>query len=485
MYVVLDVILNHSGDVFAYKDHSVYYTGRAHNVEGFWPADRTKSHNILPLSRVDERRYPDAYPDGAIWPVELQDASNFSRKGMIRDWDALPESVEGDFFGLKSFNLGPSDINNFVPSPALDALCKIYQYWIAYADIDGFRIDTVRHMGDGPTRYFNSKIRNFTRSLGKNNFLLVGEISNHRAREIVLATELDAALSIGPLQRALNLVPRGQAPASDYFDAFSNGPSDPERWARNQIVNMIDDHDQIWKISSKARFCADHDGARLIQAALGLNLCTIGIPCVYYGTEQNFNGSSNAIVHSDEHYADQFIREAMFGGAYGAFYSRNHHCFDESSPTYRFIRDITLLRANEVALRRGDQFLCAVAPASLFHRYGALTNAAAYRRSQAVVAWLRSYEQDVLLCAINTSCDGPARGWVTLHEEHLNTTKPDVMQCLYPIEDSQSLKVAWNKDRSAKVLLSIPPAGFVVYKVISGSRDWETASRGSFAKERM
>jgi glycosidase len=465
MYVVLDVILNHCGDVFAYKDHSVYYTGEKHEVRGFWPADRTKQHDIFPLGRVDERNYPNAYPDGAVWPAELQDSSNFVRKGMIRNWDAVPESMEGDFFGLKSFDLGHPDINKFVPSPALIALCKIYQYWIAYADLDGFRIDTVRHMGKGPSRYFTSAIHNFTHSLGKNNFLLVGEISDHTAREVVLATGLDAALSIGSLQRALNLVPLGRAPAQEYFNVFSNNPNDPERWARNQMVNMIDDHDQIWKISSKARFCADPSGALLIRAALGLNLCTSGIPCIYYGTEQNFNGNSEAFAHANEHYADQFIRETMFGGGYGAFYSRNRHCFNESSSTYRFIHDIALLRTTEVALRRGDQYLCTITPASLFRRLSGLSNATAYRRSHSLIAWLRVYEKDVVLCAINTSCDGPARGWVTLHEEHLGSTKTDSMRCLYPVEDSQDLKLVWMKDKSAKALLVIPPAGFVMYKL--------------------
>jgi glycosidase len=475
IYVILDVILNHSGNTFAYKDQITNYTGKTHKVKGFWPGDRRYSQDMLPFGLVDEHRYPNAFPDGAIWPAELQDPSNFTCKGSINDWDALPESVEGDFFDLKSLNLGPSlpsDLETFVPSSALDILCKVYQYWLAYADFDGFRIDTVRHMGDGPTRYFSSAIHNFAQSVGKSNFLLIGEISNHRAREIVLATGLDAALSIGPLQLAMHDVPRGRAPAADYFDSFTNASYDAHRWARNQMVTMIDDHDQIFrKDALKARFCSYPDGPVFIQAAIGLNLCTLGIPCIYYGTEQNFAGTSDGRIKSGEHYTDSFIREAMFGGAFGAFYSRNRHFFDDSSATYSFIRDITLLRANEVALRRGDQYVCTVSPASIFHRLGRLANAAPYRRHHSVLAWARVYREDVVLCAINTSNDGPARAWISLFEERLDLPTEDVAQRLYPLDDVQDLKVVRRRDGGAKVLLTVPAAGFVIYKFISRVKD--------------
>ena len=33
------------------------------------------------------------------------------------------------------------------PSPTLQYLIHCYEYWIAYADLDGFRIDALKHMG--------------------------------------------------------------------------------------------------------------------------------------------------------------------------------------------------------------------------------------------------------------------------------------------------------------------------------------------------
>ena len=69
----------------------------------------------------------------------------------------------------------------------------------------------------------------------------------------------------------------------------------------------------------KARFCADDAGKKLLLNALALNATTLGIPCIYYGTEQGFDGAGDN---------DRYIREAMFGGMFGAFRSCDRHCFE-------------------------------------------------------------------------------------------------------------------------------------------------------------
>lgn len=43
--------------------------------------------------------------------------------------------------------------------------------------------------------------------------------------------------------------------------------------------------------------------------ALALNICTLGIPSIYYGSEQQFDGAGDS---------SGYIREAMFGGEFGA-----------------------------------------------------------------------------------------------------------------------------------------------------------------------
>src|SRR5205085_9151733 len=74
-------------------------------------------------------------PDDAVWPIELQNPDAFKRRGHIRNLMSPEgdEAINGDFFGLKDLD---------VANPAvLDVLIQCYKYWIAAADVDGFRID--------------------------------------------------------------------------------------------------------------------------------------------------------------------------------------------------------------------------------------------------------------------------------------------------------------------------------------------------------
>jgi hypothetical protein len=143
---------------------------------------------------------------------------------------------------------------------------------------------------------------------------------------------------------------------------------------------MLDDHDQVWRGGgNKARFCAEPPGPRLMLAALALNLTTLGIPCLYYGSEQLFDGGGpRAGVDGDEtgggngegeeeaggvkmeHHADQYIREAMFGGGFGPFGSRGRHAFDEragGAGVHAAVAAVARVRVREPALRRGRQYL--------------------------------------------------------------------------------------------------------------------------------
>jgi glycosidase len=297
IYVLLDIILNHSANVYTYKDGSSVYTGSEYEVTGYYDADRNPT---IPMGTVDPKTSPTAWPEAAIWPAELQPMSCFTRKGQIQHWDDSPEFLDGDFFDLKDLSIGHNDPDNFTPTPALLTLVSVYKYWIAYADLDGFRIDTVKHMGLGPTRYFATCIHEFTQSLHKERFLLMGEIAGNNALETVEITGIDAALGIGGVQYELWNMPKGNTAPADYFNMFANAENlgkASHTWFRDKVVTMIDDHDQIWfPDNRKERFSFAGGGAKLMLSAIALNLCTLGIPCIYYGSEQGFDGNGGMII---------------------------------------------------------------------------------------------------------------------------------------------------------------------------------------------
>lgn len=389
IYVILDIILNHSGDVFSYTNGDLNWTGAVYPVQGFNDA---KGNPTLAFQALDQ--FSSAWPDGAVWPAEFQNSSIFTRKGAIQNWDNDPEYLEGDFFDLKDIDLGLGDPDSFSATAGLDALCEVYKFWMAFADLDGYRVDTVKHMGDGPTRYFASVMHEFAQSIGKANFLLVGEVTGGRVKAFntVESTGIDAALGIDDVQDKLEYLIKGYRNPIDYFDLFRNSlqvQKDSHVWFRNKVVTMIDDHDQIRKGNNKARFCAHDQGEKLILSAIALNLCTLGIACVYYGSEQAFDGAGGN---------DRYIREAMFGAGFGAFRSRNRHFFDEKNPIYIELAKIVKIREREITLRRGRQYLRQISGDGIGFGFPFILG----NRIRSVVAWSR-------LCGSGNSAGGQHR----------------------------------------------------------------------------
>ena len=453
IYVILDIILNHTGNVFSYSNGNPTWSGNLCPVQGF---NDSAGNATLPFGPIDLLKFPSAFPDGAVWPKEFQDSSIFTRKGAIRNWDYDPEYREGDFFDLKDVDLGLAAPDSYEPTAALDALCEVYKFWIAFADLDGYRIDTVKPMGDGPTRYFASVIHEFAESLGKENFLLVGEVTGGRVKafDTVETTGIDAALGIDDVQDKLEYLIKGYRNPIDYFDLFRNSlqmQKDSHVWFRNKVVTMIDDHDQIRKGENKARFCAKDQGEKLILSAIALNLCTLGIPCIYYGSEQAFDGAGGN---------DRYIREAMFGGAFGAFRSRNRHCFDEASTIHRELGKIAKIREREMALRRGRQYLRQISGDGMNFGFPFIMGSS---RMRSVIAWSRLFVEEEVLLAVNTDPDGATAPWVTIDNElHRAGEK---LSCLYSTDSTEIGRTVSTEIRNGKaVRISVPAGGFVIYK---------------------
>ena len=468
IYVILDIILNHTGNVFSYDADRYLMQDPASGVSYFdtrWDGNPFRVAGFhdsqgqpgLPFGPVDLIKNSRAWPGGALWPEEFQQPEIFSRKGRINSWDYNPEFLEGDFFDLKDINLGNGDIDHYIPSAAFWALCQVYKFWIAYADIDGFRVDTVKHMDPGAARFFSSVIHEFAARIGKENFYLIGEITGGRqnAFNILETTGLDAALGIDDIPDRLEYLAKGYRNPSDYFDLFRNSvlvQKDSHVWFRNKVVTLFDDHDQVRKGGSKARFCAgDVSNRKLLLNALALNTTTLGIPCIYYGTEQGFDGEGDN---------DRYIREAMFGGAFGAFRSRERHFFNEEEPVYQELSKILSLRRQKIALRRGRQYLRAISGDG--QNFG--TPRILGDRMKSVVPWSRSFDDQHMLMALNTDPDQPSTAWVDMGS--IPVLPGGQFTCVYATEAAligQTLSVQSVGNRQA-VRLSVPAAGFVIYE---------------------
>jgi hypothetical protein len=220
-------------------------------------------------------------------------------------------------------------------------------------------------------------------------------------------------------------------------------------WFRNKVVTMVDDHDQVRKGGDKARFCAGGVPAALAIAVLGLNTTTLGIPCIYYGSEQGFDGAGPS---------DQFLRETMFGGAYGAFQTTDRHFFDEDAPIYRGLATLLQVRRQTLALRRGRQYLREISGNGV--DFGLPRPIDGPLRS--VVPWSRLFDETEVVCALNTDAEQSRSAWVTV-DAGLHRAG-GTLRCVYSSEPAMVGTSATIEARNGKAArLEVPAAGLVIY----------------------
>jgi glycosidase len=241
----------------------------------------------------------------------------------------------------------------------LDALIKAYKHWIAVADIDGFRVDTVKHMESSATAIFCNAIREYARRIGKHNFFIFGEIvaddatlQHYLGRNSRIEgtnerfPSLDAALDF-PLYFILEETLKGflnPALLRERYDRFKTEYADHGE-AGQYFVTFVDNHDQM--VRPYRRFMHGNPFPEQAALAAGYLLTSPGVPCLYYGTEQGFDGGGEN---------DSYVRECMFGGEWGAFDSRQRHFFKPGNPIYKRIAEIAAVRQAEPALRYGRQY---------------------------------------------------------------------------------------------------------------------------------
>ena len=401
MYVLLDIIYNHTGNNWFYDDHGTRRDTLPYRFQPPYPFHAWRSG-------TGEAAASAATPNDGVWPRDFQSMDWYTRAGQIGKWDPEPwedplnpdnEFRRGDFFDLKDLNLNRDDV--------LSALIRVYQYWIALSDCDGFRIDTVKHVSWDGSRHFCGAIHEYAESIGKENFLLLGEVTGGTEMVVdyleIFGRNIDAVLDIGAPSSRLGGMVKGLAEPSPFFDQFSGHDLlGSHRATGSYHVSILDDHDMVGR--DKHRFAANNSlpsQYEQVAHAVGVQLTTLGIPCIYYGTEQSLDGTQNRHdfdIEGHLSFEDRYIREAMFGGTFGAFEASGCHFFDPDHPTYLRIAAIARVRNRQdqvgLALRRGRQYLrqTSILDPEQFSIPGA----------GELVAWSRVLFDQEVLVAINT-----------------------------------------------------------------------------------
>jgi glycosidase len=258
--VYLDVVVNHTADVIQLSSYD--YRG---------PPSPPHTPSIPPAEASSKA------------PAWLNDPSNYHNRGNINFSSCDQRCFElGDFFGLDDLATEQTDVRN--------GLVAVFADWIRRYRVDGFRIDTVRHVERSFFPYWVPRILAAARDAGVPNFQLFGEAFIGDAVELssfVRDRGLPNVLDF-PLQDAAARFAAGSAAAAgiadrlrddDYF-ALPNGVA-------HTPPTFIGNHD-IGRAAFMIRSLGVGAAGPLldrVRLAYSLLYLLRGAPVVYYGDE--------------------------------------------------------------------------------------------------------------------------------------------------------------------------------------------------------
>ena len=358
--VYFDIVVNHTADIIDYAEGSSAYRNKTdypyRDASGAEFDDRDyASGNTFPeLNAATSFPYTPAFNDPgdatAKSPAWLNNPIYYHNRG---DSSFSGENSQyGDFFGMDdTFTEHPVVVNGFI---------DLYKQWITDYDIDGYRLDTAKHVNDEFWQRFAPAILAHAQSLGKTDFGLFGEVFDGNPAYLshfTTADKLPSVLDFGLQGTATSVLANGNdtnalrdffAQDDYYTDADSNA---------YQLATFISNHD-IGRLGYALRqSMAGATDAQLVQRmtwGYAMLFFARGFPVVYYGDEQGFVGGGNDKLSREDMLPSQ-VPDYMNNDLIGTNATPAQANFDQSHPLYQAISTLAQVRASNLALRRGAQ----------------------------------------------------------------------------------------------------------------------------------
>jgi glycosidase len=368
MKVYLDIIANHTADVIQYRDCPAAgcdYRSKADYPyvrkggprgaginDGFLgdQAGRQTAENFARLTRPDYA-YEPYVPKGeeaVKAPAWLNDPIHYHNRGNSRF--AGESSTYGDFAGLDDLATeNPRVVQGFI---------DIYGQWIDDFGIDGYRIDTARHVNPEFWQAFVPAMLARAKARGIPNFHIFGEVYETEPGMLAKFTRVDGypAVLDFAFQATVTDAVNGKVGTDRLAKLFSQDALyQGGEAAALQLPTFLGNHDmgRIGHFVRAAHPEASNDElSKRVTLAHALLMFTRGAPVIYYGDEQGFTGSGG----------DRDSRQDMFPGQAagdsdilisGAPAAGDH--FKTDGALYRAISAMARLRATDPALRGGRQ----------------------------------------------------------------------------------------------------------------------------------
>ncbi|MET7454016.1 pullulanase-type alpha-1,6-glucosidase [Streptomyces sp. NPDC005574] len=359
MKVFFDVITNHTADVVDYQEKSYTYLSKGafpyltKDGKPFDDADYANGTKGFPP--VDSGSFPrtptvPAAKKNAKVPAWLNDTTMYSNRG---DSTYAGESTTyGDFSGLDDLWTERPEV--------VSGMEKIYQRWVRDFGIDGFRIDTVKHVNTEFWTQWATALDAYAARQGRKNFFMFGEVysaDTSVTSPYVTQGRLDATLDF-PFQDAARSYASQGGSAKKLASVFGDDYKyTTDKANAYEQVTFLGNHDM-----GRIGYFLDQDNPKATDAELlkkdrlanELMFLSRGNPVVYYGDEQGFTGSGG----------DKDARQTMFASKVADYLDddeigtdRTHAsaAYDTGAPLYRRIAALAALRKANPALTDGVQ----------------------------------------------------------------------------------------------------------------------------------
>ncbi len=320
LLVIQDVVVNHGSTL--------------NNINGNTPFT-TNGYALAYANSA--KKYAAPFNTNAANPALTNLFHNF---GAIQDYNDTSQLELGELSGLDDFRTESIYIRT--------NLAAVYDYWITNAGFDGFRVDTVKHVEMGFWQDWCPRIHNFAATNNHPNFFMFGEVFDGSDAKVGSYSgtngggpfKLDSLLDYPLFFAAQNVFEWGgnTKQIEDHYNALA---ANYDSNTLNQLVTFLDNHDTTRFLNSAN---ANGDTNRLLVALAFLHTAR-GIPCVYQGTEQAFNGG-----------ADPNNREDMFAGQFKDAGLAGVDSFNMTHPIFLQIAKLNNFRRLYPALSLGTHF---------------------------------------------------------------------------------------------------------------------------------
>ncbi|MFD5368564.1 pullulanase-type alpha-1,6-glucosidase [Streptomyces sp. NPDC127103] len=353
MKVFFDVITNHTADTVDYAEQKYGY--RPKGAYPYLDRDGRPFDDREAVGKVDRDSFPytpvaSAEKADTKVPAWLNDPSMYHNRG---DSTWVGESAEyGDFVGLDDLWTERPEV--------VDGMRRIYEKWVRDFKIDGFRIDTVKHVDLDFWTQWATALDAYAKKQGREDFFMFGEVYSADTAvtsPYVTRGRLDATLDF-PFQDAARAFASQGAGADRLAKVFAEDYRyTTDKANAYEQVTFLGNHD-MGRIGTFLKQdnpnASDTELVRRATLANELMFLSRGNPVVYYGDEQGFTGPGG----------DKDARQTLFASKTADYLDddqlgtdRTHatDAYDPTHPVYRSVAALSKLTREHPALRDGVQ----------------------------------------------------------------------------------------------------------------------------------